>query len=181
MIDNLSSDVAGHRHQHRETGCSSVPFLSGLKGCLRARAVGMFEWRHLYVLATYNAMSVSVPDLRNSTMSPNTGCVTLVHDGGICTHHSPLLSPLPEARPLGFPSLLALPAAAEAKLDVKGEGMVQGKSRSSEPRDITLTQWWGAGVEWKWGSNLANRGSVCRFLRLCRPHSGCYGSAVWGS
>lgn len=32
-------------------------------------------------------------------------------------------SPLPVLRPLGNPSLLTLPAAAEAKLDVNGEGM----------------------------------------------------------
>ena len=51
-----------------------------------------------------------------------------------CTHRSPLPSPLPEFRPLVFPSLLALPAAAEAKLEGKGDGMVLRKTRSSEPR-----------------------------------------------
>lgn len=59
---------------------------------------------------------------------------------GTRTHQSPLLSPLPEIRPLALPSLLALPAAAEAKLEVKGEGMTVAKTRSSKPeKAITLT------------------------------------------
>ena len=34
-------------------------------------------------------------------------------------------SPLPSPRPRLFPSLAELPAAAEAKLDVNGEGMME--------------------------------------------------------
>lgn len=34
-------------------------------------------------------------------------------------------SPLPSPRPRPFPSLAELPAAAEAKLDVNGEGMMK--------------------------------------------------------
>ena len=78
---------------------------------------------------------VRARDLQSTTCQPQglpeseyeTGdaynCIKSVRSPGTRTHQSPLLSPLPEIRPLALASLLALPAAADAKLETKGEGM----------------------------------------------------------
>lgn len=47
-------------------------------------------------------------------------------------------SPLPEFRPLGPPSVDVFPAAAEAKLEVNGEGMIVVRSESIGSKDFKV-------------------------------------------
>lgn len=47
-------------------------------------------------------------------------------------------SPLPELRPLGPPSVEVFPAAAEAKLEMNGEGMIWFEVGSIGSEDVKL-------------------------------------------